>query len=73
MDQAIDCYEKGLSLFDSRDMDYATSLANYGLAAAKMGDKKKAAECINQAERIGYANASNARKAAGLSLFSKFF
>lgn len=72
-ENAIIFYEKGLSLFDSDDMDYPTVLANYGLAVAKMGDKKKAAECINKAEKMGYIYASNARKAAGLSIFSKLF
>lgn len=72
-ESAIEFYEKGLPLFDRRDKDYSVALANYGMAVAKMGDKKKAAECINQAERMGYAYASKARKAAGLSLFSKFF
>lgn len=71
-EKAIRFYEKGLPLFEKNDIDYPTVLANYGLAIAMTGDKKKAAELINRAEKMGYAYASNARKAAGLSFFSKF-
>lgn len=72
-------YEKALSLFSKDDMDspittdYPTTLANYAVAVAKLGDKKKAAKLINEAEKRGYENAANARKISGLSAFSKFF
>lgn len=72
-ENAKEFYEKGLPLFESSDIDYPIVLANYGLVVAMTGDKKKAAELINKAEKLGYAYASNARKAAGLSFLSKFF
>jgi tetratricopeptide (TPR) repeat protein len=69
--KAIEFYEKGISLFSTDDNEFPTVLANYGLAVAMSGDKKKAAKLINDAERKGYPNATAARKAAGLSRFSK--
>lgn len=71
--KAVEYYEKALSLISDIESDYPTILANYGIAVAMVGDKKKAASIINSAERKGYKYCAEARKVAGLSVFSKFF
>ncbi len=71
--KAFAFYEKSLSLFSKDDADYPTTLANYAVVLAKLGDKKKAAQLINEAEKRGYDNAAGARRVSGLSIFSKFF
>lgn len=70
--QAVDLFEQGIPLLSKNDVDYPVVLANYGIATAKNGDKKKGAELLNEAESRGYPNGKEARKMAGLSIFSKY-
>ncbi len=70
---ALPYYEKAVSLISKDDMDYPTTLANYAVAVAKTGDKRKAAKLINEAEKRGYQYGADARKVSGLSAFSKLF
>lgn len=69
---ALEKFEKALSLMSTKDGDYPTVLANYGVAVGNTGDKKQAAILINKAENQGYPNAVEARKMAGLSSYIQF-
>lgn len=69
---ACEYYEKGLPLIAPNDTDYATVLGNYALAVGQLGDKKKAARLLKEAERLGYQSADIVRKKLGLSFFSRF-
>lgn len=70
---ALPYYEKAVSLISEDDTDYPTTIANYAVALANTGDKKKAARLINEAEKRGYDNAEAARRVAGIGFFSKLF
>lgn len=69
---ACEYYEKGLPLISPNDVDYATTLGNYALAVGQLGDKKKAAKLLKEAERLGYQNADTIRKKLGISFLNKF-
>lgn len=69
---ACEYYERGLSLISPNDVDYATTLGNYALAIGQLGDKKKAAKLLKEAEKHGYKSADIVRKKLGISLLNKF-
>lgn len=68
---ACEYYEKGLPLISPNDVDYATTLGNYALAVGQLGDKKKAARLLKEAERLGYKSADAVRKKLGISFLNK--
>lgn len=68
-DEAIERYQKALSLMNEEHPEYVPALVNYAIAAAKTGDKQTAAELIMTAEAEGFDNAPAVRKSLGISLF----
>lgn len=68
-DEAIERYQKALSIMDTENEEYVPALVNYAVAAAKTGDKQTAAELIITAEAEGFENAPALRKSLGISLF----
>lgn len=73
MQGAVMYFEKALGMISKEDKYYPTVLANYAHALGKLGDKKRAAAVLKDAERAGYQNGSLVRKDIGLSVWSKFF
>ena len=63
---AIRYFEKGLPLFDEKDVEYPTVLANYGVALGLGGDKNEAGRILDKAERLGYEKMDQAREIVGL-------
>lgn len=67
-------YEKGLGLVDrANTSDYAVVLANYAMVVGRMGDKRKAASLLAEAEKLGYKNGKIIRKDLKLSTFHRLF
>ncbi|MDF2593722.1 MAG: Tetratricopeptide 2 repeat protein [Clostridia bacterium] len=66
-------YEKGLAYLDGTEYDYPVLLANYAFAIGLCGDKKKASQLLNEAEKRGYKDAKSVRNQLGIGLFSRFF
>lgn len=72
--KAVSCYEAGIDRVNKSDRsDYGVFLANYALAVGHCGDKRRAAELLSEAERLGYANGKAIRKQLKLSVFDKLF
>ncbi len=59
-------YKKALPLMDKATGDYWVCYANYAIVIAQLGDKKKAAAMIKDAEKNGYENGNGCRKLAGV-------
>lgn len=68
--EAVKFFKKGLALLDTNNIDYATILANYGIAVALNGNKIKGAFLIKKAEILGYTYGDNARRMIGLGILN---
>ena len=68
---ALEYYNKGLLMHSTKDPEYPTALANYGVLLGRMGDKKGARKAIGKAEIIGYENGKTAREVAGLPNYGR--
>lgn len=63
--------EIAYAMMDTSAPNYAAMLGNYALILGKLGDKKKAAKLINEAEARGYKNGAVVRKEIGIGSESK--
>lgn len=58
-------YEKAIRIISKTDVNYRLVLSNYAVSIGLLGDKQKAAQMLNEAERLG-KDVTVQRKALGL-------